>query len=66
MPYKCIICNLKYASFNYKDEQKPLYCVSCKLDDIIDVIHKRCITCNLKHPNFSYPNQQKALYCKYC
>ena len=53
---KCITCNNKRAIYNYKDEEKGLYCASCKLENMIDVISKKCITCNLKIPYFNYPN----------
>ena len=42
----CIDCNETVPCFNYKG-LKPLYCVNCKEDDMIDVINKKCIDCNL-------------------
>ena len=62
MLYKCIMCNLKYASF----EQKALYCGSCKLYDMTDVINTNFIACNSKHASFNYKDEQKALDCGSC
>ena len=40
----CIKCNMKHASFNYKD-LRPKYCKSCSSDEMIDVKKKFCINC---------------------
>ena len=55
--YKYITCNFKSVSFHYTDEQKALYCKSCKLVDMIDMSHNKCITCNKKRPCSKYPNE---------
>jgi hypothetical protein len=66
MPRYCIVCNNKYAVFNYNDIT-PQYCGSCKKDDMVDLIHKKCIGDDCKKtPNFNYPNEKKPLYCKTC
>ena len=62
---KCINCNLKIPYFNYTHE-KTLYCVKCKLENMIDIKSKRCITCNIKLPVFNYPNEKQVLYCNDC
>ncbi len=44
---KCIYenCN-KQPLFNLINEKKPIYCSNHKLENMIDVKHKRCIDCN--------------------
>ena len=34
---KCITCNLKQPCFNYKDEEKALYCAACELKIMVDI-----------------------------
>ena len=41
---KCIIKNCdKHPLFNYKNETKRKYCAKHKLEEMIDVKHKKCI-----------------------
>jgi uncharacterized protein YajQ (UPF0234 family) len=63
---KCIECNNKQSSFNYKNESKALYCNDCKLTNMINVINKKCFKCNIKRPNFNYKGESKGLYCNDC
>ena len=56
----------KQAIYNYKGETKPLYCSSCKLDNMIDVIHDKCIICNYKRPSFGMLEDKKVRYCSGC
>ena len=64
MPRKCITCNLKQPNLKYKGEKQAVYCKSRKLDDMIDVKHKRCIHPNCKmHPIFNYIGIKTPLYC---
>jgi hypothetical protein len=63
---KCISCNIKYPSFNYENETKPLYCSSCKLPDMVDIKNKKCLSCNIKLPSCNYENETKPLYCSSC
>ena len=56
----------KQGIYNYKGETKPLYCFSCKLDNMIDVIHHKCIICNNKRPSFGMLEDKKAYYCSGC
>ena len=56
----------KQPLYNYKGESKPLYCSSCKLDNMIDVIHHKCIICNNKRPSFGMIEDKKAYYCSGC
>lgn len=44
---KCITCNNKRPSFNYKNEKNALYCADCKLTDMINIKDKMCQLCNL-------------------
>ena len=56
-------CN-KSPSFNYIGTKIPLYCSSHKLDDMIDIVHKKCTYKNcIKYPCFNYKNQTKGLFC---
>src|SRR3989344_4196037 len=56
-------CN-KRPTFNLPTETKGLYCSEHKLENMIDVIHKRCAHegCN-KRPNFNLPTEIRGLYC---
>jgi hypothetical protein len=63
---KCIKCNIKFPSFNYKNETKRLYCNTCKLPDMINVKSKKCITCKIKMASFNYAHKNKTLYCFTC
>ena len=56
----------KQGIYNYKGETKPLYCSSCKLDNMIDVIHHKCIICNNKRPSFGMLEDKKAYYSSGC
>ncbi len=61
MKYLCLFDSCgKYASFNYKNEKKKLYCTSHKLDGMVDVAHKKCAfdDCE-KIPAFNYKGQKK-------
>ena len=42
MPAKCSGCLIKRASFGYKKEDKNKFCKDCKLDGMVDIIHKKC------------------------
>jgi hypothetical protein len=63
---KCIKCYMVRAGFNYKGIKKPLYCKTCKLDEMINVTNKMCIKCDLLRPNFNYDGEKKGLYCDGC
>lgn len=60
---KCLMCN-KYASFNNKLQNIPIYCKDHKITNMIDVIHKKCKydQCN-KIPTFGFKNTKIAYYC---
>ena len=63
---KCINCNNKIASFNYKDKKNALYCGDCKLENMICIKTKKCIKCNNKQPSYNYKDENNALYCGDC
>ena len=63
---KCVACNFKRALFNSPNEEKPLFCLSCKLENMLDVKNRKCIICNLKQPYFNYEDEKQALSCKSC
>jgi len=65
-PKKCITCKIKQPISNYPNEEKAVYCASCKLENMVDITTKRGITCKLKQPTFNYPNEERALCCKSC
>lgn len=56
---KCLICN-KRASFG-SPNNKPIYCVQHKKDDMVDVVHRKCLHC-YKRPSFGFSNS-KPQYC---
>ena len=47
-------------------KKTPLCCVSCKLDDMVDIKHKKCIKCKVKQPHFNYICEKTPLYCGSC
>jgi acid stress-induced BolA-like protein IbaG/YrbA len=59
-----INCNLA-PNFNFEGETKKLYCVSHKLEGMINVKDKRCIykDCN-KQPSYNNSCENNAIYCK--
>jgi hypothetical protein len=61
----CIYPNCKTTpSYNVEGETNALYCVSHKLEGMIDVIHKTCIYFNCKvRPSYNVEGETKALYC---
>ena len=61
MPSMCITCKMKYACWNYKDEQKPLYCASCKLENMTDIKNNKCIKCDVKRAAYNYPNEKESI-----
>ena len=63
---KCVSHAIRKDHVSIIKMNKPLYCKYCKLDDVIDVTHKKCVICNLKHSHFNYPDEKQALYCKDC
>jgi len=64
---KCIDINcIKNATYNYQNNTKRYYCKIHKLDNMVDIAHKKCIECNIKRPNYNYENEKKALYCNDC
>jgi hypothetical protein len=52
----------KYSSFNYQNEKSGMYCFKHKLDDMVDVKHKKCNSdfCHIRG-NGKYDN-----YCTHC
>ena len=58
-------CN-KPSTYNYKNQNKALYCYKCKLDGMIYIRKSRCIICNNKQPTFEMPGEKKAHYCNDC
>jgi hypothetical protein len=63
--HMCIYPNCKTRPhYNVEGEKKALYCVTHKLDGMIDVKNKTCIHPNCKtRPVFNVEGQTRALYC---
>ena len=56
-------CN-KRPSFNYKGENKAIFCNKHKADNMIDIISKRCQFPNCDtQPYFNYKGENKAIFC---
>jgi hypothetical protein len=64
--YSICVCGKSYPNYNYLTESRPKYCNKCKLDEMIDIKHKKCITCKKVRPNYNYPTKTRALYCNNC
>ncbi len=56
-------CNIQ-PIFNYKNEKKAIYCKIHKLENMIDIKHKKCLEkdCIIR-PNYNYDIEKKAIYC---
>jgi hypothetical protein len=54
----------KRPHYNSETETKGLYCLTHKLDNMVNVINKKCMFegCK-KQPNYNSENEPKALYC---
>ena len=52
----------KWASFNYKNELKALYCFAHKTPEMVNVKDKKCLEdeCNIQ-PHFNYNGYQKNI-----
>ena len=51
-------------TYNLEGESKALYCVSHKLDGMVDIKHKTCIYSGCKiQPAYNLEGEAKALYC---
>jgi hypothetical protein len=61
----CIIDNCKKRPyFNYEYEKKALYCLTHKLNNMLNIKDKKCIYEGCKTiPIYNYENKKKALYC---
>jgi hypothetical protein len=56
-------CN-KNSNFNFKGENKGIYCSNHKLEGMVDLKHKNCIYENCdKIPNFNFIGETKGIYC---
>ena len=54
----------KNPNYNYENQEKPLYCVNHKLNEMVDIKHKLCVFTNCKiRPSYNYEKQEKPLYC---
>ena len=57
-------CIIKNPTYNIPTENKGLYCLEHKLNDMVNVITKTCIIeeCGT-HPSFNYENIKTPIYC---
>ena len=56
-------CKIR-PTYNLEGESKALYCVSHKLDGMVDIKHKTCIYSGCKiQPAYNLEGEAKALYC---
>ena len=62
----CKSCLYTIGIYGYINDKKNLFCVNCKLKDMINIKDKQCIKCNNKRPNFNYQNETIPLYCGDC
>eukprot|EP00122_Pirum_gemmata_P003728 Pgem_evm1s3377 len=56
----------KRPSYNYVGKSKAIYCKTCKLPGMINVISRKCRGGCGKRPIFNYPGETKLLYCNQC
>ena len=61
----CITCLKVSAHFNYLDEDEALYCVTCKKEDMCNIISKKC-QCGKHRPIFGNIDDTTARYCNEC
>jgi hypothetical protein len=65
MTQKCTYENCKrYATYNYADQKKRIYCGEHKKENMVDVAHKKCIEpgCTAQ-PTYNFPGEKKRLFC---
>lgn len=55
----CCVCGEHQPTFNYKGD-RPMFCNSCKLIDMIDVVNPRCSSCKI------YIVGNKYTLCSFC
>jgi len=58
----CKSCYLVRGTYGYLNDNKNLFCVNCKLNDMVNVNNKRCLKCD-KQPIYGNPDDKIALYC---
>lgn len=62
---KCIVCNNKYPSFNYRGEKTPLYCSDDKDDAMINILKPDCHEPGCKFiPSYNYPGLIRPESCE--
>ena len=60
----CKSCLYTIGSYGYINDKKNLFCVNCKLKDMIDIRHSKCLFENcIKHPSFNFEGKTKPIYC---
>jgi hypothetical protein len=61
-----LICNCgKTPNFNEPGETKPICCVSCKTETMVDIKHKKC-NCGKARPTFNEPGETIGICCVSC
>lgn len=61
---KCEKCRESIAIYNFPHQKKGRFCKDCKLDDMVDVHHKKCLEPNCKNnPSYNFPDETGYIYC---
>ena len=57
----CKSCYYVIGSYSYENDKNNLYCKSCKLDHMVNIISKRCLFegCN-KQPTYNFEGKTNA------
>ena len=60
----CKSCLYTQGSYGYINDEKNLFCVNCKLNDMIDIKHSKCLfkKC-IKRSYFNFENETIPIYC---
>jgi hypothetical protein len=60
----CKSCLYSRGCFGYINDKKNLFCVNCKLDDMIDIKNSKCLFENcIKQPYFNFEGETNGIYC---
>jgi hypothetical protein len=63
--YRVCTCGKAQPSYNLPGETSAAYCVSCKSEDMVNIVSKRC-ACNSRQPSFNYPDDDTPVCCIQC
>ena len=63
--YRICKCGKKRPLFNNVGEKRPIYCMSCKTEGMVDVCNKSCY-CGKGRANFNEPDKKVGKFCSLC